>query len=124
MYLRISSLGALVLLGACSASEPAPAPEGEAIDCLLDGVLQRPARCTVENVAGSPDGEIVIHRPDGGFRRFLSDDSGTGLIAADGADEVTITRQSDRGADRVEISVGPDRYFLPPEFLGDEQSAE
>jgi len=82
MSLRISSLALAALLAACGSASPEP--EGEAIECAIGPGAEFSAVCTLEIVS---EGEIVIHHPDGGFRRFTrSADTPLELVPADGAD--------------------------------------
>ena len=91
----------LTLLAACS-QPAAEAPPGEKIACALDGATEFQAVCTVELVEGG----IVLHRPDGGFRRLQA--NGARVEAADGADSVVVTDIPSTGG--VEIMIGDDRY--------------
>jgi hypothetical protein len=69
------------------------------------------AVCTLERGA---DGEIVIHHPDGGFRRFLRDSETGELAPLDGA-EPLVMMEGEGGA--LQFTVGEDRYAIPPELL-------
>lgn len=108
MSLRISSAGlALGLLAGCGAQSPVP--EGNSIACAIGTGADFAEVCTLERVAGS--GQIVIHHPDGGFRR-LSFDPATGALAAlDGAEPVVI----EEGQGVLQFAVGADRYRIPRE---------
>lgn len=109
MFLRISSAGlALAMLAGCGGAE-SPPPAGETIACAIGKDAPFAEVCTMEQVAGS--GQIVLHHPDGGFRR-LSYDPATGIVAAlDGADAVVI----EQGEGALQFAVGPDRYRIPRE---------
>lgn len=76
----------LLLLAACSEveerGEPAPAPSGETIACAMGEPPAFDEECVVER-AGA---DVVVHHPDGSFRRLILDPDGAGLIAADGAE--------------------------------------
>jgi hypothetical protein len=108
MCLRISSaLVAFALLAGCGAQSPAPA--GETIACAIGEGSDFAEVCTLERVAGSA--QVIIHHPDGGFRR-LSLDPATGTLAAlDGADPLVM----EQGEGAVQFALGPDRYRLPRE---------
>ncbi|MXP09278.1 hypothetical protein [Pseudoblastomonas halimionae] len=102
-------LVSLAALAACSqpaeSGDPAPAPEGESIACALGGSESFDSRCILER----KDNDVVLHHPDGSFRRFLFYPDGGGLVAADGADS---SSQKIDG-DWLLLSVGGDRYRVP-----------
>ncbi len=108
MSLRTSSaLAALAVLAACSGESPAPA--GENVECAIGEGADFAADCTLERVAGGQ--EIVIHHPDGGFRR-LRFDAATGTLAPlDGAEPLVI----EEGQGVLQFAIGPDRYRIPRE---------
>ncbi|WP_017664659.1 hypothetical protein [Porphyrobacter sp. AAP82] len=84
-------------------------PAGNTIACAIGTAADFAAVCTLERVAGGQ--QIVIHHPDGGFRR-LSLDPATGTLAAlDGAEPVVI----EQGQGVLQVAVGPDRYRIPRE---------
>jgi hypothetical protein len=121
MSLRISSaLGLLVALAACGAESSPPPPgtpdsadqPGSAVDCAIGGVADLSPVCTLELIAGTQ--EIVIHHPDGGFRRFTRDPATGDLAPFDGA-EPLVPQAGEGGATR--FAVGPDRYSIPAELL-------
>ena len=109
MCLRISSaLGGLAALAACSGAQ-SPVPAGEAVACAIGEGEDFAEVCTLEQVAGGQ--EIVIHHPDGGFRR-LRFDAGTGALApVDGAERIVL----EEGPGVLQFAIGPDRYRLPRE---------
>jgi hypothetical protein len=114
--MRISDAAWLLLsLAGCSASAPS-AKEGDTIDCALASAASFTHDCTVER--GEADGArlLIVHHPDGGFRRFKLVDGGKGVAAADGAEAVAIART----ADRLEASVDGDRYRFPATMLSDD----
>ncbi len=108
MSLRISSLSlAFALLAGCGAQSPEPA--GDTIACAIGQGAEFAEVCTLERIAGTP--QIIVHHPDGGFRR-LSYDPATGTLAAlDGADPVVL----EEGQGVLQFAVGQDRYRLPRE---------
>ncbi|RSV35595.1 hypothetical protein CA233_13750 [Sphingomonas sp. ABOLD] len=87
--------------GADPASQPA-AQAGETVACGPVGETLLPV-CTLERGA---DGLLVLHHPDGGFRRLRME--GNAITAADGA-ELAATRHVG-GA--TEVAIGGMRYRL------------
>ncbi|WP_324075847.1 MAG: hypothetical protein RSE14_03460 [Erythrobacter sp.] len=106
MCLRTSSpLALLGLLAACTSESPPP--PGDEIECAIGAGADFSAVCTLERVSGTQT--IILHHPDGGFRR-LSFDPASGTIAAiDGADPVV----PEAGEGVMQFAVGADRYRLP-----------
>jgi hypothetical protein len=94
----------LPLLGACGG--PPPAPALERIECALDGAAAFGRVCTVERDSG----RLTLRGPSGSFRRLVIARDGRGVAAADGAEAATVTILD---KDRVEVSIGGDRYRLP-----------
>lgn len=110
------SLPLLFLLAACGpspeAAEQAMAPDADSgrIECALAGAAEFAPRCTLERMTG-PDGLIlVIRAPDGGFRRLQVVQDGRGVVTADGSETAVVIPI---GGNRIEVSVGADRYRLP-----------
>lgn len=102
-----SALAGVALLAACSAASPAPA--GESVECAIGEGADFVAGCTLERVAEGR--EIVIHHPDGGFRR-LRFDAATGTLApVDGAEPLVL----EQGPGVLQFAIGPDRYRIPRE---------
>ncbi len=102
---------ALVLLVGCSSEDDYRQPIG----CRIPGQTGFEQACTVEKSA-SPDGTVLtVRAPDGEFRRFLIVKDGRGVIAADGAEQVTVTR-SDRGS--IDVLAGEITWRLPVGVLG------
>ena len=58
---------------------------------------------------------LVIHHPDGGFRRLLVTTDGRGVVTADGSDQASVA-VIDPGT--IEVAVGDDRYRLPATVKG------
>jgi hypothetical protein len=87
--------------GADPASQPA-AQAGETVACAPVGETLLPV-CTVER---GEDGLLILHHPDGGFRRLRVE--GNTIAAADGAD-LAATR---RAGDAIEVTIGGMRYRL------------
>lgn len=112
MSMRISSAPALlVLLAACSVAE-SPSPSGDTVECAIGAGVDLSPDCTLEQVAGTQ--EIVIHHPDGGFRRFTRDPATGTLVPFDGA-ELLAVQPGAGGA--LQFAVGGDRYSIPPDLL-------
>ena len=111
MFLRISNaLTALAALTACG--EVSPPPPGEAVECAIGEGAAFAPDCTLEQAAG---GDIVLHHPDGGFRRLLRDPATGSVLPRDGA-EVLVPEAGE--GDAVAFSVGNDRYRIPLSLLG------
>ena len=109
MYLRISSaFVALGLLAGCGAESPPP--PGVEVDCAIGAGAALSAVCKLER-AGD---EIILHHPDGGFRRLSRDPSTGALAARDGA-EPLVTEAGDQGVAR--FSIGADQYRIPLDLL-------
>ena len=106
------AVGLALLLGACS-PHAAGAPKGETIDCALASAASFSHDCTVERDGTSL---LIVHHPDGGFRRFRVVDGGKSLVAADGAEALAIARSGDR----VDVGVDGDRYRFPARMLSDD----
>jgi len=109
----------LLLLASCSSqasveSNGAAAPGAGAPDNRIDC---RPAyeaafarACSVDR-ADTPEGRILtIRKADGGFRRLRVTRDGTGVVAADGAEQAHVSILPDQ---RIEVEIGGDRFRLP-----------
>lgn len=96
---------------ACSSGNAVPeqAEGGEHIDCAVAGSAQLKPVCAVERVEVAGSLELVVHHPDGAFRRFTVMTDGSGLAAADGA-LAAITKLD---GDRLDVTLGADRYVFP-----------
>ncbi len=110
MFMRIfSGLAlALALAGCGSAADPAKADDEE-IACAVGGSAKFDGACMVEHSRQGDMDFLVVHHPDGGFRRFEVRKDGGGLKAADGADVAT----SRLDGAMLEVSVGDDQYRFP-----------
>ncbi len=102
---------AVLPLAACSRSQAPPAvAEGEdVISCALAGSTQMKPVCGVERHLEGPQLTLVVHHPDGGFRRFDVQSDGSGLKASDGADVVRTRLENGQ----LEVHLGNDRYLFP-----------
>jgi len=110
MSLRTSSaLAAIAALAGCGAESPAPA--GDTIACAIGGDADFAEVCTLERVAGST--EVVLHHPDGGFRRVSIDPASGAVTPLDGAEPLVI--EEGQGAGAVQFAIGPDRYRISRE---------
>lgn len=112
MSLRISNLGLAVLfLSGCGANT-SPEPEGESIDCAIGPGAELGPDCILERISAS---EFVIHRPDGGFRRFRFDEI-EGYSLADGAGQLGILSRSDEPF--TALRVDEEEYVVPNRLVG------
>ena len=121
MSMRISELalaGAALFLAACSshdAPDPvAAAPDEDRIECALGGATDFGRDCSVER-GGAYAGELIVRHRDGGFRRLLITADGRGVVAADGAEPARVAVIA---GDRIEVTLGGDRYRLPATIKG------
>jgi hypothetical protein len=107
MSLRISSaLGLFVLLAACGGAE-SPPPPGDAVDCAIGAGAEFSPVCTLERVAGTQ--EVVLHHPDGGFRRLIRDPETGALAPLDGAEPLASTADDTQA---LQFAIGQDRYHI------------
>lgn len=96
------------LAAACSGGGAAPVPDGDTVACAVGGAADFAEGCLVERVHEAGSDILVLHHPDGGFRRLIVLPSG-GLIAADGAATAEVTEQ--QGV--FEVTLEQDRYRVP-----------
>ena len=108
MSMRIFSLIAVTALAACSGASK-DAAGGTPIECALDSSAEFVRDCTVEAKSSDEGPYLVVHRPDGGFRRLAVSADRKTVSAADGAEEAAVT--SKYGG--LEVRLGADRYRLP-----------
>lgn len=64
--------------------------------------------------------ELVVHRPDGGFRRFELGAAGS-VAALDGADGVTV---SPLAGGMTELAIGGDRYRVKLDDRGSSDAGQ
>ncbi len=128
--MRRSLLAPLLLtlaLAGCDQSSPgvgqttADASKGASVPCALAGASSFGAACTVERMNSADGLVLVMHHPDGGFRRLLVATDGRGVMAADGSDQASIT-VVDPGT--IEVGIGGDRYRLPATVKGQASPAK
>lgn len=121
MSTRISSaalaLAPAIVLAACGGPVQPQAAEGaQRIDCAVGPGTELGPNCLVEREVRAGATLLVVRRPDGGFRRFVQSDDGSGLVAADGADEVT----SRLDGTILDVTVANERYRFPAREIADE----
>jgi hypothetical protein len=104
-------------LAACAqdAPEASATDTDDRIACAVGGADAFARACQVERreVDGLPI--LVVHHPNGGFRRFEVMRDGTGLAAADGAERAVVSL-FEQG---IEVAVGTDRYRFPARIVDD-----
>ena len=97
-------------VGSNGAAAPAIGEADNRIDCRPAGAAAWARACTVEWSNG-PDGRLLtIRKADGGFRRFRATSDGTGVAAADGAEQAHVSLAPDQ---RLEVEIGGDHFLLP-----------
>ncbi|MCU0948330.1 MAG: hypothetical protein MUF47_08780 [Porphyrobacter sp.] len=110
MCLRISSaLGLIAMLAACKSESPPP--PGDVVECAIGGRGEFAPVCTLERVGQ----HLVLHHPDGGFRRLTGDLAAGTLAPGDGADPLVIDQS---GPGNVQLSIAGERYRLARSMLG------
>lgn len=129
MSMRISSgfLLALLLAGCgeattdqktlakAEAAQGAEADENGTILCAHKGSDDFERVCTVDREDSDQGLILTVSHPDGAFHKLLVTKDGRGVIAADGAEKATV---SVLDADRIQVSLGGDRYQLPATVKG------
>ena len=104
----------LLSLAACNRGDDGNSEGRQPIACLLPGESSFQTACTVERMP-SPDGLVLVTRvPDGGFRRLLVVKDGRGVIAADGAEPVTV---KPAGRDGIDVTADGVVYRLPARIV-------
>ena len=112
---------ALLALAACEkAPEAGTARQGTAtggagIPCALHGGKALETGCSVERSTTNEGLVLVLHHPDGGFRRLLVTTDGRGVVAADGSEQATVAVV---GPGMIDVAIGDDRYRLPATVKG------
>lgn len=115
----------LVLAVGCSENDgsvpdKASVAGGEAISCALGGAAELKPVCAVERDRQGDTLFLVVHHPNGGFRRFEVLKDGRGLAVADGADE----GQAQVASDALVVAVAGDRYRFPATIKGVEENRD
>lgn len=110
MRLRTSSaIASLAVLAGCG--DVSPPPPGDMIACAIGQGADFAEVCKLERVAGSHT--VILHHPDGGFRRVKFDPASGTFAQLDGAEPLV----SEKGEGVRQFAIGPDRYRLPREPL-------
>lgn len=91
------------------------AAKAAAVPCALAGSSNFQGVCTVERTVSGDGLVLVMHHPDGGFRRLLVTTDGRGVVTADGAEQANVSVVD---PSMIEVSVGGDRYRLPATVKG------
>ena len=107
------ALGLVLLIAACSDAESVEERVAQAkasddgIDCALANAAAFERACMVER---DESGVLTIRHQDGGFRRLTIAHDGRGVTTADGAAAADVQILA---GNRIEVTIGEDRYRLP-----------
>ena len=85
------------------------------VKCALAGAATFDDGCSVERKVSGDGLTLMIHHPDGGFRRLVVTTDGRGVVTADGSDAATVSVVDPA---TIEVTVGQDRYRLPATVKG------
>ena len=109
--MKLLPLLAILALAACGrAADPeAAAADSTKIECRLNSAAAFERVCTMEGREGDRGFEMIVRRPDGGFRRLRH--TGASVEAADGAEPARVTRLPNQW---LEVEIGGDAYRVPP----------
>lgn len=110
MSLRIFSLALALGVSACGDApddKVAMAAPDDRIECATAGAADFSKTCAVER---GEESALVLRHADGGFRRIDLAEDGA-ITAADGSD-IPVGKSLPDG--RFELTLGNDRYRLPP----------
>lgn len=102
-------------LAEAEAAAEARAESGGRINCATGGATAFSRACLVERTADDQGLLLTIHHADGHFRRLLVTRDGRGVVAADGAEDATV---SIVGSGEIEVALAGDRYRLPATVKG------
>ena len=109
----------LTALSACGREPEDPvikaAAEAATVPCALAGSTVFSDRCGVERLVAGDGLTIVVHHPDGGFRKLLVATDGRGVVTADGAQQAIVSVIDPA---TIEVAVDGDRYRLPATVKG------
>jgi hypothetical protein len=111
-----AAAGLALLLAGCSASGGSK-PAGDLIDCAVGGAAAFTHDCSVERAEVNGARLLIVHHPDGRFRRFQVVDGGKSLAAADGAAALAVASNGER----VDVGIDNDRYRIPTAMLRDDR---
>ena len=84
------------------------------IACAIGTASEFTRNCSVERQVDEGVLFLTINHEDGSFRRLRVMDDGSGVAAADGADDAQITVFDGE----IEVSLGGDHYILPATITG------
>ncbi len=85
------------------------------VPCAPHGTATFDVSCPVERIVSANGLILVVHHPDGGFRRLQVTTDGRGVVTADGS-ETALVSVINPGT--IEVAVGDDRYRLPATVQG------
>ena len=85
------------------------------VPCALHGTGAFEVSCPVERIVSGDGLVLVVHHPDGGFRRLLVTTDGRGVVTADGSETAMVSVVN---PGTIEVAVGDDRYRLPATVQG------
>lgn len=85
------------------------------VPCALHGTDVFQTNCPVERIISADGLVLVVHHPDGGFRKLLVTTDGRGVVTADGSEGAMVSVAS---PNTIEVAVGEDRYRLPATVQG------
>ena len=88
------------------AGEAATAQEGDRVECRIGGAAAFERSCRLDRVGD----DLILRKPDGGFRRLQVVTDGRGVIAADGAERARVTIVA---GDAILVEIGDDAFRLP-----------
>ncbi len=117
--MRSGVLALALLLAGCGSGGQPDKPSADQISCALAGSTDFNAKCGVDRVERNGMLLLVVHHPDGGFRRFEVLKDGRGLAVSDGANAGVATIRGEF----LEMQVGQDRYRFPFRIKAGAQSA-
>ncbi len=102
-------------LARIEAAQRSDSDDAGRVICSRNGSSDFARVCTLDRSTSSAGLVLTIRHPDGAFHRLLVTSDGRGIVAADGAERAVV---SVIGADKIEVSLGGDRYQLPATVKG------